>query len=406
MRRRGTIEAVAWIAVAAGTVWAREPAASPSAFLYEPPDCRPTSARNVIFMVPDGMGLADVTAARIFKNGPGGDPLNLEKLQFVGYERNWSANSAVTDSAAAASAWACGEKFDNGVLCVRHDGSTPLSLLEFARDRGKRTGLVATSTITHATPAAFGAHVRWRDCETEIARQYVEKTRPDVILGGGTTTFRPSWPDACGTGGDYVAKAVAAGYRFVTTSAELSVAVTSGASRILGLFAPGAMTPENQRPAGSTEPRLKEMAAAALATLERAPGGFFLLVEGSQIDFANHANDEAWQLAELLAFDETVGMVLDWLAADARRGGETLVIVAPDHETGGYGFDGPYGFLPGPGQPVESIWATGGHTGTDVPVWSQGPGAWRLARPIDNTEVYGAARDAMSRPVCWLGPPE
>jgi alkaline phosphatase len=166
------------------------------------------------------------------------------------------------------------------------------------------------------------------------------------------------------------------------------------------------MTPEDQRPAGSTEPRLPEMAAAALGVLERAPQGFFLLIEGSQIDFANHANDAARQRAEVLAFDEAVAVVLDWVAAGQQRERETLIVIAPDHETGGYGFDGPYGSLPGPGGAVESVWATGGHTGADVPIWSQGPAAWRLARPIDNTEVYGVARDAMRRPTCRLGSPE
>jgi alkaline phosphatase len=403
MRQRATVFVVVWLAAA---VAAAAKGNGSATVLDHETDCRLASARNVIFMVPDGMGLPDVTAVRIFKNGPGGDPLSLEKLQFVGYQRNWSANSAVTDSAAAASAWACGEKFDNGSLCVRADGSFPPSLFEIARGLGKRTGLVVTSTVTHATPAAFASHVCRRDCETEIARQYVQEAKPDVMLGGGTSTFRPAGPDACGTGGDYISAALAAGYRYVTTEAELSAAVTATAARILGLFAPGAMTPENQRPAGSTEPRLPEMAAAALAVLERAPDGFFLLIEGSQVDFANHANDAAWQRAELLAFDEAVAVVLDWVAAGAQRERETLIVIAPDHETGGYGFDGPYGSLPGPGVPVESVWATAGHTGTDVPIWSQGPAAWRLARPIDNTEVYGVARDAMRRPTCRLGSPE
>ncbi len=364
----------------------------------EPSDFPMRPARNVIFMVPDGMGLADVTAARIFRNGPAGDPLRLETLEFVGYERNWSADSAVTDSAAAASAWACGEKFENGVLCARPDGSFPRSLLEIARDHGKKTGLVATSTITHATPAAFGSHVRWRECETEVARQYVEWTRVDVLLGGGWSTFRTPWQDACGASGDYIAEAVASGYRYATTRSELAQAVAEHPARLLGLFAEGALTAERQRPPSSAEPRLPEMAGAALAVLDRAPGGFFLLVEGSQIDLANHANDADSQLAELLAFDEAVGVVVDWLAVDPERAKETLVVVAPDHETGGYAFDGPYGWLPGRGERVNGIWATGGHTGGDVPIWSQGPQAWRLARPIDNTTLYRVVRDAMRRP--------
>jgi alkaline phosphatase len=352
-------------------------------------------ARNVIFMVPDGMGLADVTAARIYRNGPGGDPLNLETLAFVGYARNWSADSTITDSAAAASAWACGEKFRNGSICMRPDGSHPASLLEIARDRGRRTGLVATSTITHATPASFGAHVRSRDCETEIARQVVESARVDVILGGGTAKFRTTSPDPCGTRGDFIAAAVLSGYRFVSTRDGLSAAVEEGAERLLGLFAPGALSPEISRPSSSPEPRLPEMAAAALDILEEAPEGFFLMIEGSQIDNANHANNQASQLAELLAFDETVGVVLDWLAESPLRAMETVVIVAPDHETGGFAINGPQGRLLEAGGKVQGAWTSGNHTGGDVPIWSQGPQAWRLARPVDNTDVYAVVADAM-----------
>jgi len=135
-------------------------------------------AKNIIFMVPDGMGLSNVTAARIFKNGPDGDPLYLETLPQIGYQRTHSKNSTVTDSAAAAAAWACGEKFNNNEVSY-HDNdkngecdTIPVrTILELAKERGKATGLVATSTITHATPAVWGAHVHYRNCETEIARQ-------------------------------------------------------------------------------------------------------------------------------------------------------------------------------------------------------------------------------------------
>jgi alkaline phosphatase len=364
------------------------------AYPFGPP-ARLRAARNVIFLVPDGMGLADVTATRIFKNGPGGDPLNLESLDYVGYQRTWAADATITDSAAAASAWACGEKFEDGQVCMRRDGSFPPSLLEIARDHGRRTGLVATATITNATPAAFGSHVARRSCETEIARQYIESSRVDVMLGGGTSKFRPAGPDACGADGDYIAEAVEAGYRFVANRDELADAVSAGATKILGLFASAGMTAELSRSANSTEPRLPEMAAAALDVLEEAPRGFFLLIEGSQVDWEKHANRQSGQLAEMLAFDETVGVVLNWLEAERGRSRSTLVIVAPDHETGGFAITGPAGRLSSAGETVDGAWITGGHTGTDVPIWSQGPGAWRLARPIDNTEVHRVVRDAL-----------
>ena len=352
-------------------------------------------ARNVVFLVPDGMGLADVTAARIHRGGPGGPPLALETLDFVGYQRTWSADSTVTDSAAAASAWACGEKFENGTVCRRPDGSFPRSLLEIARDGGRRTGLVATATITHATPGAFGAHVADRSCETEIARQYVETTGVDVLLGGGLGTFRSPWPDPCGTMGDYVARAETLGYRTAFDRGELGDAVAGGARRVLGLFASGAMSPAEAWTPSSPEPSLPQMAAAALDLLEGNPGGFFLLIEGSQVDWANHANDADAQLAEVLAFDDAVRVVLEWIAAGPARERETLVVVAPDHETGGFAIAGPYGRLPAPGERATPAWTGSEHTGGDVPIWSQGPGAFRLARAIDNPDVYEAGREAL-----------
>jgi alkaline phosphatase len=227
-------------------------------------------ARNVIFMVPDGMGLADVTAARIHKNGIDGAPLHFETLDHIGYQRTYSADSTISDSASAASAWACGEKFNNGEICFHGNGRPHLpSILELAKRAGRGTGLVATSTITHATPASFGAHVVNRNCETEIARQYIEVTRPDVLLGGGAAKFKPAKPDACGATGDYISKAAQSGYKVVRTRQEMKEGAAAGAGKVLGLFTPGGMTPEILRTPGTSEPRLPEMTVTALAILDR-----------------------------------------------------------------------------------------------------------------------------------------
>jgi alkaline phosphatase len=174
------------------------------------------AARHVIMMVPDGMGLANVTATRIRRNGPDGLPLHLETLERVGYQRTYSKTNTITDSSAAASAFACGEKFVNNEVCFHADGSphNP-SLLELAKSNGMATGLVATQTITHATPASFAAHLANRNCETVIAGQYILETRPDVLLGGGQTPFKPSSPDVCGGTGDYITVAQATGYTYV-----------------------------------------------------------------------------------------------------------------------------------------------------------------------------------------------
>jgi alkaline phosphatase len=307
----------------------------------------------------------------------------------------------VTDSAAAASAWSCGEKFYNGSICWRVNDPNvvdyPDTALEIARNLGKATGLVATSTITHATPAAFGAHVYSRRCENEIARQYVDETDVDVILGGGVDKFTG---DSGGCTGystfDWLPTAEENGYSIVYTKAEMDAAVADGADRILGLFAGGGLTPEHLRPADTTEPHLAEMTAAALDILETDRDGFFLVVEGSQIDWAGHANDIDYLLGEMAAFDEAVGVVQDWVNSNAARKRNTLVIVVPDHETGGFAVNGPYGSISDAGDVVEAGWTSGDHTAVDTLIWSEGPQANQLAAPLDNTDLYRIMLEAMN----------
>jgi alkaline phosphatase len=354
-------------------------------------------AKNIIIMVPDGMGLADVTATRIYKNGLDGAPLSFETLQHIGYQRTYSLNSTITDSAPAASAWACGEKFNNGEICLHGDGRPfKPSILELARRHGKTTGLVATSTITHATPASFGAHVVNRNCENEIARQYIEVTGVDLLLGSGVDKFKSVNADACGTKGDFILEAQGKGYAAAYDKMGLDEVVAQGSTKILGLFGNGGMVPEYARTPATTEPHLPEMTAAALTVLEKNHRGFFLMVEGSQVDWANHARDYLYQLGEMLAFDEAVRIVRAWIDADEHRKEQTLLIVVADHDTGGFAINGPQTALLREGQVVEAGWTTGNHTGVDTLIWSEGPGSKRLARAIDNTEIYGVMVKALA----------
>lgn len=368
-----------------------------------------STAKNIIFMVPDGMGLADVTAARIFKNGSEGENLYLETLSTIGYQRTHAADSSVTDSAAAASAWANGEKFRNGEISCHDDDQdskcepTPgPTILETAKDKGKSTGLVVTSTVTHATPAAFAAHVPSRDCENEIARQYIQVTEVDVILGGGLNYFNAidKGADKCGTFGNFIAEAENNGYEVVYTEQELDSAVAKGSKKILGLFTPKGKTPEMFRvnPAEHyrrEEPTLPQMTAEALKVLEKDEDGFFLLVEGSQIDWANHRNDVAYQVGETLAFDHAVQVVLDWINEKASRRQHTLVIIAPDHETGGFAINDTGVGNYQTGDLVDGAWTTRGHTAGDVLIWSQGPGSEYLGRALDNTDIYKVMRQVL-----------
>jgi alkaline phosphatase len=363
-------------------------------------------AKNVIFMVPDGMGISYVTAARIFVNGPDGDPLYFETLPQIGYQRTHSANSTVTDSAAAASAWAAGDKFLNGEISCHSVGGVcmenPTTILEIAKAKGKATGLVATSTITHATPAAFGAHTHSRQCQAEIGRQFVEETMVDVLLGGGIGGNKAGYNCEQYAGQDpaaAVAAAVAAGYSHVVNEAELNAAVAAGEDRLLGLFTPSGKTPElfwvdgSPYPAG--EPTLAEMTEAALDVLEEDRDGLLLVVEGSQIDWAGHANDINYLLGEMVAFDEAVKKVLDWLDERPMRKMQTLLVVVGDHETGGMMIDGPYGSLSAPGDIIEEGWTSSNHSAQDTIIWSQGPGSRQLGAALQNTDLFDAMNNVL-----------
>jgi alkaline phosphatase len=347
-------------------------------------------------------------------NGPDGELLNFERLPQIGYQRTHSANSTVTDSAAAGSAWAAGDKFNNGEVschaandvCVEN----PVTILELAKAEGKMTGLVSTSTITHATPAVFGAHSHSRQCQAEIGRQLVEVTEVDVLLGGGigSNSSNPSYACDQYVGQDpaeVVASAQARGYIFVDDDSAMNAAVVAGAEKILGWFSSTGSTGTNKTPEmfrvdpaqtyPDGEPTLAEMTAAALDVLEENKKGFFLMVEGSQIDWAGHANDLDYLLAETLAFDESVKVVQDWMDAEKVRQNRTLLIVVGDHETGGFMINGPYGSLSVAGEKIEDGWTSGGHTAQDTIMWSQGPGSEHLGAALQNTDLFHVMKSTL-----------
>jgi alkaline phosphatase len=391
--------------------------------------------RNLIVMVPDGMGISNVTAARIYKNGLSGEPLTFETLDRIGYQRTHSANSTVTDSAAGAAAWANGKKYNNGeISCHDNDGDHICddepgdTVLEVAQNLGLSTGLVATSTVTHATPAVWASHVHSRYCESTIFEQFLAHN-VDVILGGGiglNRNGRGCSPDT--TNESYILDLVNQAqsnhdYTYVMTEEELNAA-TENAVRLLGLFSEdgvtSSMTPMYLRNEQTAEPTLAEMTASALTHLERNEKGFFLLVEGSQVDWGNHANNYMYQINELLAFDDAVNVVLNWSDSDSSRQDNTLLIVVADHDTGGFAINGPYGSLSqsgdtnvqlldndnnpvfdNDGNPVMladivGAWTTGSHTGTDTLIWSKGPYSERLGLALDNTDLFYVMNDFLN----------
>lgn len=239
------------------------------------------------------------------------------------------ANAYITDSAAAASAMSIGAKVNNGAIAITPDGNASLpTLMETAKARGKRIGLVSTATIYDATPAAFSVHAKVRSDSQAIVDQYLA-LEPDVLMGGGRDYFLPAGRDGGkrSDGRDVVAAFRAKGYTVATDAASLKAAT---GTRLLGLFANEDMDFEIDR--NPAEPSTADMARAALATLERnSPKGFVLLVENENTDSAGHRNDAAALMHALWAFDDAVEAALEF----QKRSPDTLVVIAGDHETGG-----------------------------------------------------------------------
>jgi len=176
----------------------------------------------------------------------------------------------------------------------------------------------------------------------------------------------------------------------------MNSAVSAGATRLIGLFNDSHLTPEYQRLPATSEPRLPEMTSAALDILEEDGDGFFVMVEGSQIDLGNHPHNLKWQIGETLAFDDAVKVVLDWINASPERKEHTLLIITSDHETGGFAINGPNSII-GPGEYVEDAWTSPEHTAVDTIIWSQGPGSEALGRAVDNTYLYTVMAKAIGK---------
>ena len=411
-------------------------------FAGSPAQAAQDAPRRVVLLIGDGFGPASLTLARACA----GSPLALDAV-LVGSLGTRPAVGQVTDSAAAATALASGHATLNGAIGVDPEGQPVASLLEAAEAHGLATGLVTTTTITHATPAAFGAHVTSRAFTLRIAEQLLAQGI-EVLLGGGSADFVPLADGGLRSDGrDLLAEAAADGTHVLSSPAELE---RSAAPPVLGLFASSYLAYELDRDP-QREPSLEQMTRAALRLLADDPDGFFLMVEGGRIDHAAHGNDPAGLVHDALAFDRAVAVAL----AFAREHDDTLVLVTADHETGGLSLgrdvDGVpnYAFDPAPlmaahasaealalhmlagTTPADALardwqlddvsddrldefeglvdrgelgplalhlsrllseragldWTTLGHTGVDVPLCAVGPGAERFAGHLHNTEL-------------------
>jgi alkaline phosphatase len=348
------------------------------------------NTNNIILFIGDGMGDAHRLAARWAAVGETGT-LSMDSMPAGGWAMTGAADNPITDSAAAATAMASGVKTDNGVVGMDAELNIVSTLLEEAKKRGKTVGLVTTTQLSHATPAAFAAHVANRNLMTDIAEQIMD-AEVDVLLGGGEDEFLPASEAGCfpevgerTDGRNLIDEAISAGYTFVCDPVALSTIDPIATVRLLGLFADEGMT----RP---FSPTLAGMTQKAIDILSKSSKGFFLMVEGGQIDWASHSNDAQAVISDTIELDKAVKLALAHAAANE----DTLVIATADHETGGMqvslsprgasGEDGPFAMPDGTKFYVN--WSTTGHTSTDVPVTGRGPFSDMLNGFYENTHIF------------------
>lgn len=289
--------------------------------------------KNVIYLIADGMSDGILTAAKYYndiQDGTlGNDKLYMDSIRSGFVKTSW-ANGPITDSAPAGTALSSGYKTNPGVVGLNTEGTPQATILEAAELNGLSTGIIATSEITHATPAAFSAHVENRQDYNSIMKQQLYKGI-EVVLGGGSLFFESTGGGKRNDGKDLTEDIKELGYDYVTTRSEMN---ESNSDKLWGLFAEKDLAYDFDRVAeeNQEEPSLAEMTEKAIEVLEKDEEGFFLMIEGSKIDWAAHANDPAGATGDILAFDEAVQVALDY----AKEKQDTMVIVTTDHANSGF----------------------------------------------------------------------
>ena len=310
-------------------------ALSISSFAKEP-------IKQVIFIIGDGMGLNQVSKLDF--------PNHFERAQYIGLSKTYSASHKVTDSAAGGTALACGTKTKNGMLGMNADSIPVNSILTILKEKGFSTGLVASCRITHATPASYYAHQPNRGMDAEILGD-LYANGPQVFVAGGNKLLSTESLEE-------------AGYKYVDNIADLQKQENGKVACVLA--------PEDMPQAPERGNQIVLGAAEAIRLLEKNGKGFFLMIEGSQIDWAGHGNNAEYMLAEMQDINKVIGLCMDY--ADANPG--TLVIITADHETGGTTIVG---------EGKEYKYTTGDHTGAMVPVYVYETGAENFSGIYENT---------------------
>ena len=328
---------------------------------------------NVILMIGDGMGLTQITAAMYMQE----EPLNLERFPIVGLHKSYSGDKLITDSAAGATAFACGVKTYNGAIGVDMDTIPQITILEEAESNALSTGLIATSSIVHATPASFIAHQPQRKMYEAIAADFL-KTEIELFIGGGKKYFDRRETDNRNLYEELTNKGYLVSDYF---KEDFSQFKAEPKKRIAYFTA-------DKEPLQVEQGRDYLVPATSLAIdfLDNFDEkGFFLMIEGSQIDWGGHANSSNYIITELHDFDKAIGKVLDFAAREKN----TLVVITADHETGGYTITG------GRRDSLVTQFTTGKHTPDLIPVFAYGPGAEAFSGIYENTAIYYKLRQVM-----------
>ena len=324
-------------------------------------------------MIGDGMGLTQITAGMYIN----GNKLNLEAFKCIGLHKPYASDDLITDSAASATAFASGVKTNNGVVGMDAEGNPVPTIMEEVEELGMATGLVVTSSIVHATPACFYAHETLRSYKEQIAEDLLDLD-VDFFVGGGKKYFDRRTDER-----DLVKELKEKGYYVTDFFRKDFEDVSISPKKKFGYFT------ADDEPIPFMQGRdyfVKACKSATNYLSKQGEKGFFLMCEGSQIDWGGHANNSDYIVTEMIEFDRAIGEVLEFAAKD----GETLIIVTADHETGGYAIN--------PGSKMDSIvpaFTTDKHTAALVPVFAWGPGAELFRGIYDNTAIYHKMKKAL-----------
>lgn len=327
------------------------------------PKTHAAKPKNIIFLIGDGMGTAQIYAGYTAKKGV----MNITSMPVSGFSVTRSASDYITDSGAGGTALSTGVKTNNYSIGVDVDGKPLETILEKAEKKGLSTGLVSTSAITHATPASYIAHTNNRSKYADIAFDFL-KTDVDVFIGGGYNHFAKRADSL-----NLIDSLKIRGYVVARNLKDVDIPSTKKLAALLA----DEHLPSIAKGRGNMLPEATEM---ALKMLKRNKKGFFIMIEGSQIDWGGHDNDAQYVINEVVDFDDAVGKALQF----AKSNKETLVVVTADHETGGFGIVA--GDL-AKGE-VQGAFLSRDHTATMVPVFAYGPGAELFTGVNDNTDIF------------------